>query len=105
MAINLSPRSRFRFSQPIIVNGVETYGKWTPPPFMVDGVDPSKVQSFLVTNGVEGRPDLIANTVYGDPRLDWVIIAFNNPLDVLNWPKVGQLIRYPLASVVLPQIL
>ena len=104
MPIDLFPRSRFQLSEPVIVDGVETYGKWKQPSFLTTELDPGNIALFQVTNAFQGRPDLIAYNVYGDPFLDWVLIAFNKPQDVLNWPRAGDVIRYPVATVVIPQL-
>ena len=60
---------------------------------------------YQVTSETEGRPDLIANAVYGNPQLDWILIAFSNVYDTLNWPRAGDFIEYPLDVVVLPQLI
>jgi len=104
MPIETFPRSRLQFASSVIVNGVETFGRWAQPSFLADDFDPALTDSFLVTNDTNGRPDRIAGKVYGDPFLDWVIIGFNKPREVLNWPRSGQIIRYPIASAVLPQL-
>lgn len=40
------------------------------------------------------RPDVIANNMYGDPRLAWVILAANDLSDILDL-KAGLRIRVP----------
>lgn len=40
------------------------------------------------------RPDIIANNMYGDPRLAWVILAANDLSDMLDL-KAGLRIRIP----------
>lgn len=104
MAISLPTHSRFQLTPTLIIDGVETFGSWVPPDFLTQPLDPGNIASFLVTSANEGRPDQIANIVYGDPFLDWVLIAYNKPLDVLNWPRAGTVIRYPVAAVVLPAL-
>ena len=43
-------------------------------------------ETFYVSDDV--RPDNLANTVYGDPTLDWLILLVNNITDVYSqWPK------------------
>jgi len=97
--------SRFRQTELIIVDGKETYGPWVAPAFLKERPPEDKIGVFKVTSAVEGRPDLISNAVYGTPLLDWVIISFNKVRNTLNWPRTGDLVEYPLDSVVLPEIL
>jgi len=48
----------------------------------------SVITSFEYYSIVDGeRPDIIAERVYGDPNLDWVILIANNIIDYQNdWP-------------------
>lgn len=100
--VDLGPSSRFQFSQPILYEGQETYGAWAAPWFIKDPdrLPPESVGTLTVAAGADCRPDLISYQVYGTPYLDWVIIAFNRPRDVLNWPRPGTVIRYPKPDVV-----
>jgi hypothetical protein len=43
-------------------------------------------ETFYITDNM--RPDELANKVYGDPNLDWVILMVNNIIDpYTQWPK------------------
>ena len=45
--------------------------------------------TFFTKYSIEGddRPDTVANKVYGDPRLDWVVLISNNIIHIQNeWP-------------------
>lgn len=97
--------SRFKRTVPIIVDGKETYGRWTQMPFLQERPAEEFIKIFQVTSALEGRPDLISQQVYGTPLLDWVIIAFNKVRQPLNWPRAGDVIEYPADSLVLPQLL
>jgi len=48
----------------------------------------SVITSFEYYSIVDGeRPDIIAERIYGDPQLDWVILIANNIIDYQNqWP-------------------
>lgn len=76
---------------------VETKGYVIPGPY----IDPTFLtvketeSTYKVGTGYAGRPDLIAQAVYGDSALFWVIIAYNNVTKVMNWPQIGEVIRYP----------
>jgi len=77
----------------IVVDGVETVGVWNQPSYLIERPDDAYISKFHVTSALEGRPDLIAYAVYKSAELDWVIIAFNNPSEILNWPKAGDMIE------------
>jgi hypothetical protein len=82
----------------VITNGlqntdVETVGTWNQPSYLLQRPSVRAISKFYVSNAVEGRPDLIASMVYGAADLDWVLIAFNNPPEILNWPKAGDSIE------------
>lgn len=96
--------SRYRFTELVIFDGNETLGAWTQPSFLLDRPTEDQIGVFRVTSAVEGRPDLIANQLYGSPLLDWVLISFNNARQGLNWPRAGSAIEYPLKSIVIPEI-
>lgn len=103
--MDLDPFSRLKQTTPIIVDGKETYGRWKPFDFIVNRPSEENIRVFQVTNALEGRPDLIAYSVYGTPLLDWVLIAFNGVRDPFGWPRAGEMVEYPLDTVVLPQLL
>jgi len=43
-------------------------------------------ESYYVPDGM--RPDLLAEQLYGDPELDWIILISNNIIDIYDeWPK------------------
>ena len=97
--------SRFKNTPQTIVDGQETYGRWSSFPFLKERPPEEFINVFQVTSALEGRPDLISDQVYGTPLLDWVIIAFNKTRETLNWPKTGDIIEYPSDTIVLPQLL
>ena len=102
----LEEQSRFQFQKQINLNGVVTYGSWVPPWFIQNksALTVDQVANFVVPVAYAGRPDNIAMLLYGSPLLDWVIVMFNKPLDVLNWPAVGEVIQYPIKQVVIPYV-
>lgn len=97
--------SRFSRTEMIIVDGYETFGQWKQYSFLMERPADENVGVFRVTSAIEGRPDLISYEVYGTPLLDWVLIAFNNAREALNWPLAGTLVEYPLESIVVPEVL
>ncbi len=96
--------SRFKDTPLIIEKGVETYGVWKGFPFTKQRPADEFIGIYQVTSQTEGRPDLIANAVYGTPYLDWVLIMFNNISEVFGWPRAGMAIEYPLETIVLPNL-
>ncbi len=103
--MDLDTFSRLKKTPPTIVDGKETFGVWVQPDFLLERPSEDNIGVFSVTNQFEGRPDLISHRLYGTPLLDWVLIAFNGVRDPFNWPRAGDLIEYPLDTVVLPQLL
>jgi hypothetical protein len=55
-----------------------------------------------ITAGLEYRPDLVSNLVYGTVDYWWVILQANNIADIFDF-KVGLTIRIP-ASTTLQQV-
>jgi len=109
MPLELDAGSRFQFTPSVLVvmpNGetVETFGTWKIPKFLKNRPTPDNIGRYVVTSGMEGRPDKISTEIYGSQYLDWVLIAFNNATDPLNWPVAGTVIEYPLPSVVFAEI-
>ena len=58
--------SRFFQTDKILYCSVETMGVWDPPDFLKKRPSEDLIKRYLVTNALEGRPDLIARAVYGD---------------------------------------
>ena len=105
MAGILSDFSRFSRTDMVIIDGNETFGKWKLYAFLKERPAEENIGVFQVTSAVEGRPDLISQQIYRTPLLDWVLIAFNNARDTLNWPRSGDLLEYPIESIIIPEIL
>lgn len=101
--IKLTDFSRFRKTDMVIVDGVETFGVWTQPSYLITRPDEQYIGKFKVTSQYAGRPDLISHMLYGTPSLDWVLIAFND-VTSLNWPETGVIIEYPSDSLVFPEL-
>lgn len=109
MSIRAEPGSRLQFTDIILsdvagVGKVEMYGPWVLPNFLKTRPSNDNIGRFYVTADFEGRPDRVAESIYGSSQLEWVIIAFNNALDVLNWPTAGLIIEYPLSNVVFSEL-
>jgi hypothetical protein len=103
--MELDDYSRFTKTEKVIVDGNETFGRWSSYTFLTEQLPSYEIGNYKVGPSTENRPDMISNVIYGTPLLDWVLIAFNQVTDVLNWPKSGTIIKYPVESVVMPEIL
>jgi hypothetical protein len=57
-----------------------------------------------VTQEMEHRPDLVAQSAYGNPDLWWVIYEFNGIRDPLFGLRAGQILRLPELERVLGAI-
>jgi len=88
----------------MLLDGKEVYGRWVPPSYLLERPTDDKINYYKVTSVTEGKPHLIAYEVYGTELLDWVIIAFNDVRDPLNWPEAGTIIMYPSETIVLPEL-
>lgn len=51
---------------------------------------------MVIPNGMEGRPDLISNLVYGTPKYWWLICAVNNISDPFEQIIPGKTIKMPI---------
>lgn len=98
--MNFNGYSRFKRTDTVIYDGVETVEVWSPPSFLTNNISNDLIRTYIVPSNHNGRPDLISNKVYGTPYFDWVLLAFNNVTDVLNWPPTGLQLKYPIRSVV-----
>lgn len=109
MGLKLDAGSRFQLTNTVLVttpNGevVETFSVWKRPSFLTTRPREDLIGRYQVLTGRVARPDLIATELYGSPYLDWIIVAFNGAMDVLNWPEAGSVIEYPLPSLVFAEV-
>lgn len=51
--------------------------------------------TFIITPKYHKRPDLIAYDLYGSPRLTWLVLQYNNILDINVEFVEGQTITLP----------
>ena len=103
MPIELPTNSRFIETQPIIRDGLETFGRWKRPSFFA-GLNDDDLVTIVVDNATAGRPDVIAADLYGTPFLEWVIVMLNRPKNTLGWPPTGSTIKAIDPSIVLANI-
>lgn len=105
MSVSKEPQSRFKLSQPISIDGIDTYGLLKKFPFLdANSLDETDIVTIAVTPTLAGKPWAIADRLYGSPVLDWVIILFNRPINPMNWPENGSIIKAPAQKVVLPLV-
>ena len=103
MATTADAYSRYKQTPLVVFDGVETYGTWAQPSWLITRPDESLINKLVITSDIAGRPDTIAYRVYGVSFLDWAIIAFNKVLDQFGWPQTGIIIEYPVDTVVLSE--
>jgi len=100
MAINTDSSSRFCYSEPIVVDGKETFGRWVRPSFLSkENIDEENIVKLIINSISAGRPDLIAQEYYGDSKLEWIVVMFNRPLNPIGWPRAGTVIEIPQRSI------
>lgn len=102
MATETQTYSRFSQTEPILFDGCETYGRWNNP--LSSAIYDSLIV-VVVDARYAGRPDIIADVLYGDSSLDWALIAVNNVTETLNWPSAGSTIKAPNPSVMTGELL
>lgn len=58
---------------------------------------PTAVDDLTITvdTVTEARPDLIAHSVYGRANLMWLVLQYNNILDIASELYVGKTLRLP----------
>lgn len=106
MSIAPDHQSRFRFSKAVVTtNGAETFALMNKH-FFLDpkNLADDQIISVEITPDLVGKPWAIADKLYNSPVLDWVIVLFNRPLNPVNWPQAGTVIKAPIQSVVLPNV-
>jgi hypothetical protein len=87
------------------VDGKETFGLWVEPAFLKREFDEQRdIIRIQIDARRAGRPDLIAEEVYGSFAFFWVLIAFNRPKNPIGWPPIGIVIRAPLKEIVLANL-
>ena len=95
--------SRFMDTKTISFQQRTTLGVWIKP-IDFGAIPDNYVATYVVQTGQSGRADDIAYRIYGDSRYDWILYTYNNVVDTINWPPVGLVLKYPIASYVLPRI-
>lgn len=94
MSIDIRRRSRLRFADLRLIDGIEFWDLVEPPVLEVQVDD----TVYRVKGG--DRIDLLANRFYGEPIMWWVI-ALANDLELLPTSlNEGQLLRIPSARYV-----
>jgi hypothetical protein len=62
-------------------------------------------QFVLITGKYVGRPDLMAYALYGQSQLGWLILQYNNIVDVVTEFTEGRTVRVPTKTRVSMNIL
>ena len=61
--------------------------------------------TYTIDNRSAKRPDLIAYDVYGDPKLMWIVLQYNNIIDINTELLAGRDITIPSKDRVFSSIL
>lgn len=88
----VTPSSRYK-NQPVIYWSEQNYITFTTYlriPYQVTG----KENVMVITKGVEYRPDLVSQDVYGLPDNWWRIMQANKMMDIMEF-KAGVTIMLP----------
>lgn len=103
--------TRYSNAQDIYYKGRETKGRLRDYSWLVIKPNDREIYTFKVTTQTAGAPRRIAQQVYGDHDLYWVLVSFNNrwykdpgALQVMNWPVAGQVVYYPSRMIILPTL-
>lgn len=95
---------RYRKTPFVIMNGERTIGKWKRPSWLNKRPASADIGRIVVPSQYEGRPDLLANYLYSNSELDWVLLSFNNVDNPFGWPRTGTTVEYPSEYVVFPEL-
>lgn len=106
MAFDSRTSSRFSDSTPILNRaGNATFGIAKKFRFLDrNNLNENEIDKIIIDADVAGRADLLADKIYGDPNLLWVIMQFNHVENALNWPLNGEVIEFPIATIVFSEI-
>lgn len=105
MSLSIDPQSRFGLSESIYNKGQETFGIMKKHFFLdINNLKEEDVLSIQITHDLVGKPWAIADKYYNSPVLDWVVVMFNKPLNPVNWPAAGAVIKIPSRDIVLSNI-
>ena len=80
MPVNNRANSRFSNSIPILTrDGLETYGIAKKYNFLIrDNLQSDEIGQIVINADLAGRPDLLADEIYGNVDLMWIAVMFNH---------------------------
>lgn len=76
-------------------------GWWERYPLAVD----PDAADITIDSVLAGRPDILAYQLYGTSKLEWVILQYNNIVDIQESFSVGSIIKAPSSAYVFATIL
>lgn len=68
---------------------------WERTNFRTEETDAINSIEYKITNTTEFRPDIVAFEMYGTTELEWLILQYNNIVDITEEFKAGKTIRLP----------
>ena len=103
--------TRYDNAESVLYQGSETKARLRSYSWLRVKPDDKDIGTFKVTTQTAGAPRRIAQALYGDHRLYWVLAMFNSrwyndarSTAVLNWPVAGQVLYYPKSYVINPTL-
>lgn len=103
--------TRYNNAQSVLYRGSETRARLLSYSWMTVRPADTDISTFKVTTQNAGAPRRIAQAIYGDHELYWVLPMFNSKwyadsraMQVLNWPVAGQVLYYPQRHIIMPTI-
>tara|TARA_R110000765_G_scaffold92610_1_gene174887 strand:- start:1729 stop:2025 length:297 start_codon:yes stop_codon:yes gene_type:complete len=89
--------SKFSFTSQLhkgkVIKNIHTSPKWSELEITMGKMS---FNLAVIPAGMEGRPDLISNDVFGTPNYWWLICTANNILDPFEELKAGKTIKIPI---------
>lgn len=65
----------------------------------------ANVFNYTITPKTAGRPDTVAYDIYGTTELEWVVLQYNNIVDVSEEFVAGKVIKLPTQQYLLSAIM
>jgi len=103
--------SRFNNTKKIRYLDKEILARWENYSWLVVKPNEDDIQTLKILSQFAGDSRTIANNLYGDHNLYWVLNSFNykwyndyGAMNVFAWPSAGQVVYYPVRSIIVTSI-
>lgn len=61
--------------------------------------------NYTITNATAGRPDLVSFEFYGTTEYEWIVLQYNNIIDISEEFVYGKVLRLPSKTFVITNII